>query len=73
MMPTVQRSAWYGHSEAILQSMLCSEDDDERKKAVELILKIREAGDRHTQIGDRSLRPRKPPGHLTWRQKQCTR
>ena len=23
-MPTVRRSAWYGHSEAVLQTMLCN-------------------------------------------------
>ena len=41
VMSTVQRSAWYGHSEAILQTMLCSKDEDERREAVERILEIR--------------------------------
>ena len=37
----VQRSAWNGHSETILQSMLCSNDEEERRWAVDKILSIR--------------------------------
>ncbi|KAG0725912.1 hypothetical protein GWK47_037650 [Chionoecetes opilio] len=47
VMPTVKRSVWYAHSETILQTMLCSEDQKERIWGVERILAIREMG---TQI-----------------------
>ena len=61
VMPTVCRSAWYGHSECVLQAMLCSEEEQERRDAVEKILKIRGKGDENTQIGDSSVRSRKTP------------
>ena len=32
---TVVRSAYYSHSEAVLQTLLCSDDQEERKLAVE--------------------------------------
>ncbi|KAJ8405307.1 hypothetical protein AAFF_G00322980 [Aldrovandia affinis] len=35
VMPTVRRSALYAHSEAILQTLLCSEDQKERIEGVE--------------------------------------
>ncbi|KAG0715733.1 hypothetical protein GWK47_000101 [Chionoecetes opilio] len=62
VMPTVKRSAWYAHSEAIFQTMLCSEDQKERIWGVERILAIRGDGDPETQLGDSSVRTR---GHLT--------
>ena len=43
-MPTVKRSAWYAHSEALIQTLLCSEDQKERIKGVERILAIRGDG-----------------------------
>ena len=52
--PTVARSAWYSHSEAVLQTLLCSEDREERKMAVEKILKLREGKEQ----GDLSCRSR---------------
>ena len=39
--PHIARSAWYSHSEAVLQTLLCSEDSKEREKAVGEILKLR--------------------------------
>lgn len=59
VMPAVKRSAWYGFSECVLQAMLCSEDELERKDAVEKILKIRGGGDEMTQLGDSNVRPRR--------------
>ncbi|KAI4796469.1 hypothetical protein KUCAC02_026971 [Chaenocephalus aceratus] len=52
VMPTVRRSAWYAHSEAILQTLLCSEDQKERIEGVGRILAIRGEGDPDTQLGD---------------------
>ena len=45
MAPTVARSAWYSHSEAVLQTMLCSEDENERGFAVDMIVKLRKGND----------------------------
>jgi len=61
VMPTVRRSAWYAHSEAILQTLLCSEDQKERIEGVERILAIRGEGDPDTQLGDSSVRTRRTP------------
>ena len=61
VMPTISRSAWYAHSEAILQAMLCSEKVEERSQAVEKILEIRGEGDEDTQTGNSYVRPRKTP------------
>ncbi|KAK1889847.1 Transcription elongation factor A protein-like 4 [Dissostichus eleginoides] len=61
MMPTVRRSAWYAHSEAILQTLLCSEDQKERIEGVERILAIRGEGDPDTQLGDSTVRNRRTP------------
>ena len=41
LMPYLRTSSWYAHSEAVLQTMLCSEDQEERIFAVTKILKIR--------------------------------
>ena len=41
LMPYLRTSSWFAHSEAILQTMLCSDDIRERKFAVDKILKIR--------------------------------
>ncbi|KAK1886299.1 3-deoxy-D-manno-octulosonic acid kinase [Dissostichus eleginoides] len=61
----VRRSAWYAHSEAILQTLLCSEDQkeriEERIEGVERILAIRGEGDPDTQLGDSSVRTRRTP------------
>ena len=54
---TVRRSAWYSHSESVLQTMICSDDKDERGFAVDMILKIR---GRKTE-GDLRPRYRKHP------------
>ena len=61
VMPTIRRSAWYTHSEAILQSMLGSKNAEERKEAVNRILNIRGIGDEVTQVGDSSFRGRRTP------------
>ncbi|KAJ8387960.1 hypothetical protein AAFF_G00147510 [Aldrovandia affinis] len=59
VMPTVRKSAWYAHSEAILQTLLCSKDQKERIEGVERILAIRGEGDPDTQLGDPSVRTRR--------------
>ena len=41
LLPTLQRSAWNSHSESVLQTMICSSDREDRKFAVNKILKIR--------------------------------
>ncbi|KAJ8385803.1 hypothetical protein AAFF_G00182470 [Aldrovandia affinis] len=61
VMPTVRRSALYAHSEAILQTLLCSEDQKERIEGVERMLAIRGEGDPDTQLGDSSVRTRRTP------------
>ena len=61
VMPTVRRSAWYAHSEALIQTMLCSEDQKERTEAVEIILAIRGTGNPDSQVGDSSVRTRRTP------------
>ncbi|KAI4802416.1 hypothetical protein KUCAC02_020253 [Chaenocephalus aceratus] len=61
VMPTGRRSAWYAHSEAILQTLLCSEDQKESIEGVERILAIRGEGDPDTQLGDSSVRTRRTP------------
>ena len=38
--PTVCRSAWNSHSESVIQTLVCSENSDERKFGVDMILKI---------------------------------
>ena len=43
--PTVQRGAWYAHPESVLQAMLCSEVNEERKFAFDMILNIMGEGD----------------------------
>ena len=40
--PHLESSAWWAHSEMILQSLLCSEDDSDRKFAIEKILDLRQ-------------------------------
>ena len=52
--PTIARSAWYSHSEAVLQTLLCSDDMEERAFAVDTILKLRKGEDQ----GDLSNRIR---------------
>ena len=44
--PHIQRSAWYSHSEAVLQTLLCSEDREERVFAVDKIRELREGNER---------------------------
>ena len=51
--PTVARSAWYSHSEAVLQTMLCSEDENERGFAVDMIVKLRKGNDQG-DLGNRA-------------------
>ncbi len=59
VLPTIQRSAWYAFSEMIIQTLLCSDDSDERRAGVQKIIEIR-GGDDDT-LGDNSVRPRKTP------------
>ena len=55
--PTLRRSAWSSHSESVLQTMICSEDMEEREFAVTTILKIRG----RNKLGNTLPRPRKNP------------
>ena len=66
VMPTVKRFAWYAFSENILQTMLCSQHEAERREGVQKILEIRRI--KGNQLGDKSVRSRKTPDinfHLT--------
>ena len=53
----MKSSAWYAHSEMVLQTMLCSSDERERSFAVAQIRDIRDGQDK----GDTSVRFRKHP------------
>ena len=53
----VKSSAWYSHSECLLLSLLASKDQEDRKFAVDQILKKR--GDQ--EFGDMSVRKRTNP------------
>ena len=64
--PTVQRGAWYAHSESVLQAMLCSKLEEERRFAVKKILNIRGQGDDETQVGDNRVRYRITPD-INWK------
>ena len=57
LIPYIRTSSWYAHSEAILQTMLCSGDESERKFAVNKILKMRGK----EIFGKTNPRPRKLP------------
>ncbi len=61
VMPTIKRSAWYAHSESVLQAMLCSDVEEERREAVNRILETGGVGDDKTQLGDSCVRPRRNP------------
>lgn len=54
---TLRRSAWNSHSEAVLQTMVCSDDKEEREFAVATILKIRG----RNKLGNRKQRSMKLP------------
>ena len=57
LLPYLRTSAWYAHSESILQTLLASEDPKERDFAVKKILKIRGSQD----VGKTQPRKRKLP------------
>ena len=56
--PYVASSAWFSHSESVLQTLLCSKNQDERKFAVNVILEKRCGSNR----GDLSPRIREHAG-----------
>lgn len=60
---TVRKSSWYAHPEAVLQTMLCSKNEEERRVAVKKILDMRlMRGSGHDKsVGDDSFRVRKTP------------
>ena len=57
VMPHVKSSAWNAHSEHILQTMLASDDRDDREFAVQQIQTIRG----QKELGDRKPRARRQP------------
>ncbi|ESO12359.1 hypothetical protein HELRODRAFT_158868 [Helobdella robusta] len=61
VMLVVRRSAWYAHSEAVIQTLICSDKEEERKVGIEKILEIRGNADENVQMGDMSLRQRVTP------------
>ena len=58
---TVKRSAWSAFSECIIQTLLCSNNEEERNLGVQKVLEIRGKGDDNTQFGNNSVRCRKIP------------
>jgi len=61
VMLVVRGSAWYAHSEAVIQTLICSDKEEERKAGIEKILEIRGIGDDNVQMGNASVRPRTIP------------
>ena len=59
----VKRAAWYAHSEnvIVIQTLLCSNEKEERTLGVNAILKIRGDGECEVQRGNASVRVRKNP------------
>ena len=57
VMPHVRTTAWFSHSEAVLQTLLCSVEKKEREFAVQMILKIRGK----SVLGSKTPRPRRLP------------
>src|SRR5678815_2130087 len=43
--PTIQRLSWFAFSEMVLQTLLCSEDQEERKAGVQKIMELRNEDD----------------------------
>ncbi|ESO08337.1 hypothetical protein HELRODRAFT_169148 [Helobdella robusta] len=61
VMHVVRRSAWYAHSEAIIQTLICSDKEEERKVGIEKILETRGNADENVQMRDMSLSQRVTP------------
>ena len=61
ILKTVKRSAWFAFSECIIQTLLCSNNEEERKLGVQKVLEISGKGDDNTQFGNNSVRCRKIP------------
>jgi hypothetical protein len=59
VLPIIQRSSWFTFSEMVLQTLLCSENEEERKSGVQKIIELRN-NDNDTP-GDLSVRPRITP------------
>lgn len=57
VMQTVRSAAWHSHSECVLQTMLASQDREERAFAVKKILELRG----ESQVGDLTCRVRRLP------------
>ena len=58
--PTIQRGSYCCHPETILQALLCSQDEEDRRFAVKKIREIRERLG-HPGIGDGGYRERNTP------------
>ncbi|KAM5147870.1 LOW QUALITY PROTEIN: uncharacterized protein ACMZJ9_011543 [Mantella aurantiaca] len=59
VLPTIQSSSWFAFNEMVLQTLLCLEDQEERKAGVQKIIELRNNDD--DTLGDLSVRPRKTP------------
>ena len=55
----IQRSAWYSHTESILQALLCSDQEEERRWAVNKIISLRETEE--DSLGNINPRSRRTP------------
>ena len=61
VLPVVKRSAYFAQSELVIQTLLCSGHEIERRTAVNKIMEIRGPGDEESQTGDSSIRKRVIP------------
>ena len=50
--PTMARSAWYAHPEAVLQAMLFSDEEEERSDVVKRTVQLRGEGNEEMQVGN---------------------
>jgi hypothetical protein len=66
--PQVARGAWFSHSEAVLQTLLCSEDTEERNFAVHIIFIVRNGAEK----GDLGTRKRVHGDTFNPKAKKCS-
>ena len=60
----IEKSAWNAHTEILITSLLCSEQESDRRFAVEKLTALRDGNN----LGDKSVRPFEPP-KLNWNAK----
>ena len=61
VLPTVKRLAYFSNSENVIQTLLCSDDEQERREGVQRLVQLRGEGDEDSQVGSSSIQSRKTP------------